>query len=300
MLPFFPKALVHKIARFYIAGDSAQDAVDLAYKLKKNGFLATIDMLGENIIHKGDANLAVTGYRKLMNLMLHSGIERNISIKLSQLGIRIDKDSAWRNLLKVLEKAVSHNFFVRIDMEDSTITDDTLELYTRAHKIWPRVGTVLQARLKRTRSDARMLAAKNTNFRLCKGIYPEYSDIAFTDFNEIRQSYLHVLEILLDRGSFVALATHDLPMLEAAEAIIENKTYDNACYEYQALLGVPFMHELGQRRDQGKKVRLYLPYGQDWYAYGIRRLKENPQMAKAIAKGLFKNRKYERALFSTR
>lgn len=288
MLPYMPRGLVGRVAGRYIAGDSTRDAIALSSRLGASGYASTIDMLGEDSLDLRDAAAAAEGYLDLMGKMDEAGVERNISIKLTQLGLRAEEEAAFENLSRVLEGAAARDFFVRIDMEDSTVTDATLDFYRRARDIWPRVGTVLQSRLRRTPGDARALATGEGNFRLCKGIYPENDRIAHTDAEEIRISYLETLRILLEGGAYVALATHDVPMLDRARVLVEELGVDRSRYEFQALLGVPVGRTLDRLKEEGHTVRLYVPYGPEWYAYSLRRLRENPRMAGAIARGLFR------------
>ena len=287
LLPVMPRAIVRRVASRYIAGDDAGAALSLATRLEEMGFVTTLDMLGEDIEDMGMADGTVRGYLELMRSMADAGLERNISIKLTGLGVRIDEGGAFDNLSKILEGARERDFFVRIDMEDSSLTDLTLDFYLRSRQRWPRVGAVLQARLKRTADDARRLAGKNANFRLCKGIYPENPTIAHFDADTIREAYLDILERLIAGGTYVGIATHDEPMIARAEEILK-RIPDGGPHEFQALLGVPMRRTLERLKTEGHKVRLYVPFGPDWYAYSLRRLKENPKMAGAIAKGIFK------------
>jgi proline dehydrogenase len=288
MIPAVPRRIVHQVARRYIAGESKEQAIELAARLGEQGFVTTLDMLGEDIESLDQAAQAAAGYADLIAAMARAGVPRNISIKLTQLGLRLDPDRAFDQLRRVLDAAAEHDTFVRIDMEDSSITDPTIEQMLRAREIWPRVGTVLQARLRRTADDARRLAAIGANLRLCKGIYREPKRIAFKRKEEIRESYLTAARALLAGGAYVGLATHDVPLIEKLEVEIDQLGVTDDRFEFQALLGVPMRSTLERLRDAGHKVRLYVPFGAEWYAYSVRRLKESPQMAGAIAKGLFK------------
>jgi len=288
LLPVLPRGLVGRVARRYIAGDNAADAVELSARLRRGGFVTTIDMLGEDVTDMAAAMAAADDYGALMRLAADADIERNISIKLSQLGLRVDRGGAWEALETVLEVARELDFFVRIDMEDSTVTDHTLDFYRRARERWRRIGVVLQARLRRTLEDARDLARPGASFRLCKGIYPENERIAHTGFERIREAYLETLDALAANGAHVALATHDLPLIAKAEEAVALHGLDEGRFEFQALLGVPIGSALRRLRDSGHTVRLYVPFGADWYAYSLRRVKETPGMASAIAMGLLR------------
>jgi proline dehydrogenase len=288
MIPAVPRRIVHQVAKRYIAGETRESAIGLARELGDSGFVTTLDMLGEDTTSFDDASAAAAAYGSLIGAMAAAGVERNISIKLSQLGLRLDPTRAFGQLERVLAVAAEHKSFVRFDMEDSSVTDLTIEAYRRAREIWPRVGTVLQARLRRTIDDARELAAEGANLRLCKGIYREPRTIAFTRRSEIREAYVEAARLLLDGDSYVGLATHDIPLIERLEVEFGQLGAAEERFEFQALLGVPIRSVLARLRDAGHKVRIYIPYGDEWYAYSIRRLKENPQMAGAIARGLLK------------
>lgn len=293
LLPILPRAAVRRVAMRYVAGESAGEAVDLAHKLRQRGFSTTIDMLGEDATEFQQAESAAADYIALMELMAGADVDRNISIKLSQLGLRQSAEGAFQQLQRVLDAAAKLDTFVRIDMEDSSITDLTLDTWRRARKRWPRIGVVLQARLRRTRDDALRLAAEGASVRLCKGIYLEPANIAFRDPQEINDSYLEIAEVLLNGGAHVAFATHDPYLVDKVEERTRHGQFDRKTFEFQALLGVPVRSMLERLRDSGHTVRLYLPYGQDWYAYSLRRCRENPELAGAIARGLLRGNRLD-------
>ncbi|MFH2007712.1 MAG: proline dehydrogenase family protein [bacterium] len=287
MLPAVPRRAVQRVASRYISGDTAESAIALSAALAAQGFVTTIDVLGEDTTTLEQARAAATEYVELMEAMARAGVERNVSLKLSQLGLRVDGSRAFDELRRVLDGAAGHDFFVRIDMEDSSVTDQTLELYRRAREHWPRVGTVLQSRLRRTVDDARQLADEGANVRLCKGIYREHRSLAYRRRGEIRSSYLEAARALLAGRTHAAFATHDLPLLEQVRSAAAELRPNGQGFEFQALLGVPIRSSLEALRDQGYPVRLYVPFGKQWYAYSVRRLRENPQLAGAIVRGLF-------------
>lgn len=289
VLPHMPRWTIRPMAMRYIAGETRHEALAVARELADAGFHTTIDRLGEDEASLDQAAAAIDAYIELMEAMAADGIERNVSVKLSQFGIRFDPEATFGEFERLLATARRLDFFVRIDMEDSSVTDVTLDWYRRAWRIWPRVGTVLQARLKRTPHDARKLAGPDANIRLCKGIYMEPAAIAHQDPQAINASYLETLRILLDTGCYTAVATHDLPLLAAArQEVAKRPPAVHGRVEYQALLGVPIRSTLERLEQEGETVRLYLPFGPDWYAYSLRRLEENPQMAGAIARSVFR------------
>lgn len=288
MLPAIPRPIVHQVAGRYIAGDTREKAIALIRALTQRGYRVTVDQLGEDTVNLDQARGATAEYLQLMEDLAAAGVERNISLKLTQFGLRLDKEGAFDHVKRMLEVAARHEFFVRIDMEDSTVTDVTLEFYHRARQIYPRVGTVLQARLFRTIEDARQLAAEGANIRLCKGIYKEPAAVAHTRMRDINEAFVAAARILMDGPSYVGLATHDVPLIERLKKEIDARPAAvRTQLEFQALLGVPVRRTLEQLMAEKYTVRLYVPYGREWYAYSVRRLKENPDMAMAIAKSLF-------------
>ncbi len=286
-LPALPRGLVRRVAGRYIAGDSAELALALARGLKQAGFESTVHILGEDVTNAEEAARAAESYLDLMESMQAAGVSRNVSVKPSQLGIRFDEGRAFELLREVLASARQRDFFVRLDMEDSSLTDVTLDLHRRAREIWPRVGTVLQARLLRTPDDARALAGTGASIRLCKGIYAESRSNALQGKQEIREAFMEVLRLLLEGGAFVGLATHDLDLIGRVRAEVLEPGDFAGRLEFQALLGVPIRSTLESLRDEGYPVRLYVPFGHDWYAYALRRVRESPQIAGSITRSLF-------------
>lgn len=288
MLPLMPKGLVGRVAARYIAGNTQEQAIQVARNLQARGFTSTLHLLGEDTTTPEASTAAAHGFLTLMRAMEEAGVERNVSVKLSQFGLRIGEEIAERELRRVLDDAAARDFFVRIDMEDSSVTDATWNIYRRAREVWPKVGAVIQARLLRTPEDAKRLAAESANLRLCKGIYPERADNALQKPDAIREAYFETLITLMEGGCYVGIATHDVPLIERIEAEFTTRGWPKERCEFQALLGVPFKTTQERLRDSGFKLRLYVPYGEDWYAYSRRRLVESPQMAGAIAKSFFK------------
>ncbi len=287
ILPAVPRPIIFQVAGRYIAGDTREKAIEVIRSLAQRGYHVTVDQLGEDTVNLDQARQATAEYIQLMEALAAAGVERNISLKLTQFGLRLDKEGAFDHVKQMLEVAAKHDFFVRIDMEDATVTDVTLEFYHRAKQVYPRVGTVLQSRLYRTIEDARQLAAEGANIRLCKGIYKEPATVAHTKMRDINEAYIAAARILMDGPSFVGLATHDVPLIERLkEEIGARPAATREKLEFQALLGVPVRKTLEQLMREKYTVRMYVPYGREWYAYSIRRLKENPDMATAIAKSL--------------
>ena len=283
LLPAVPKPVVRRISSRYIAGEELDDALRVVLQLNAEGKLATIDVLGEEITEPGEAQAIAAAYREAFEAIERGKLDSNVSIKPTALGLKLGYDLFRENLTEVVEHAASRGNFVRIDMEDSSTTDDTLRLYrelrTAGHD---NVGVVLQARLKRTLADIAELAELTPNVRLCKGIYLEPPEVAYRDFDSIRASFVQALEALLDAGSYVGIATHDEWLLEQGQRLVSTRALGREDYEFQMLLGV--RPALGDELVRGgHRLRIYTPFGRHWYAYSLRRLQENPKIAGYIA-----------------
>ncbi len=286
-LPLIPKPVVGQVAKRYIAGRTLPDGVRVVRELNGKGMKATMDLLGEDVNDAGEANQVRNNIIPILRAIKENSLDSNMSIKPTQLGLKIDKELCFRNVKEVISEAARLGNFVRIDMEDASTTDDTLELYRRLRNDgFTNMGVVVQAYMRRSESDVKTLVKERANFRLCKGIYNEAPSIAFKGRQEIRDNYLRLLQIILDGGSYVGVATHDDFLLDGALSMIQKRGLQKNQYEFQMLLGVR-----ESRRDQIVRddhiLRVYVPYGEQWYAYSIRRLKENPLMAWYITKAIF-------------
>lgn len=286
-IPLAPKGIVRIISKKYIAGATVQDAMQTAARLNAEGAMATVDVLGEFVeradVAKHETEMAI----RTLDEIERSKVDANLSVKLTSLGLAIDQEFCHENVLRVVTHAASLGNFVRFDMENSPYTSMTIDLFRRVRDRFPKnCGIVLQAYLRRTEEDVRQLAAEGTNFRLCKGIYVEDVSIAFKGREEIQQNYLKCLGIMFDHGCYVGVATHDDVLIDGAAAIIRERGLQREEYEYQMLLGV---REPRRRQliAQGHRMRVYTPFGKDWYGYATRRLKENPAIAGHVFKALF-------------
>jgi len=288
MLPAVPQRIVRSVAGRYIAGEDRESALQLMETLGQQGFETTLDILGEDISVLSQADGVAERYVELIRHVHERFGGGNVSLKLSQFGLRLDPERCFAGLCKVLDAARAADVFVRVDMENSEVTDVTLDQFRRARAYYDRVGTVLQACLKRTPEDARRLAAEGASIRLCKGIYREPRELAWRRRKRVREAYLETARILMEGTGRVCLATHDKKLVAGLEALIAETGVPRDRIEFQALLGVPIRSTLERLRDQGYRVRLYVPYGNEWYAYSVRRLQENPRMAGQILAGLFK------------
>ena len=274
-LPAVPKPVVQLFSQRYIAGSTLQDAIAVVHRLNEDGKLATIDVLGEEITRESETRAIAQAYRDVIDAIEREGLGANVSIKLTGLGLKLSYDLCKENV----ESIVAAGTFVRIDMEDASTTDETLRLYRELREDGhDNVGVVLQARLRRTLDDVYALADLRPNIRLCKGIYVEPASIAFTDYEAVRASFVQALRaVAAIDGAHVAIATHDEWLLgEALRALPPS-------YEFQMLLGVREERASELVRD-GHRIRIYVPFGEQWYRYSLRRLQENPAMAGMIAR----------------
>jgi len=286
-LPLIPKPVVGQVAKRYIAGTTLPDAVRVVRDLNGKNMMATMDLLGEDVKDGGEANQVKSNIIPILQAIKENALNSNMSIKPTQLGLKIDKELCFRNVKEVICEAAKLNNFVRIDMEDATTTDDTLELYRLLRKDGlNNMGVVIQAYMRRSESDVRMLVKEGANIRLCKGIYNESPSIAYKGHQEIRDNYLRLLQLILDGGSYVGVATHDDFLLDRAVPMIQKFGLSKNQYEFQMLLGVRENRRNEIVKD-GHRLRVYVPYGEQWYAYSTRRLKENPLMAWYITKAIF-------------
>jgi proline dehydrogenase len=283
LLPAVPKPIVKRIADRYVAGTELAEACALVKRLNEAGKMATIDVLGEAIASRREARAITRAYHRGFDAIEREQLDSNVSVKLSALGLELDYGLCRANLESVVRHAAESGNFVRIDMEDSRTTDDTLGLYRELRaKGLDNVGVVLQAYLRRTVADIRELADLRPNVRLCKGIYVEPEEIAFQDREAVRASFMRALDALLDERCYVGIATHDEVLIEDGRRQALERGLAPEEYEFQMLLGV--RRPLGDAlvRD-GHRLRIYVPFGRHWYPYSLRRLQENPRIAGYVA-----------------
>jgi proline dehydrogenase len=287
VLPIFPRSFIYLFAQRYIAGETLDDAIRVSHQLNGQGMWVTMDVLGENITRLEEARAAKDACLRVLDAIDKNNVQGNISIKLTQMGLKIDKEACIDHVHEIVERARSYSNFVRIDMEDSSCTDDTIEICLRMREVYDRVGTVIQAYLKRSVDDVKELASKGVNLRICKGIYDEPPEIAYKDRNEIRENFMRLVNIMMDHRVYVAIATHDKVLIDQSYQEISRRQLKKEAYEFQMLLGVAERLR-GKIVSDGHHLRVYVPFGQHWYPYSIRRMKENPQLAGYIVQNLFK------------
>ena len=282
-LPAVPRQVVKRLSSRYIAGTTLAEACDVVRELNAQGKEATLDVLGEEVTLREEAIGLRDAYRRALDTIEEDGLRSNVSVKLTALGLKLDRGLCRADLTAVVEEAARFDNFVRIDMEDSATTSETLALYRQIREEGhDNLGVVLQAALKRTLSDIGGLGDLRPNVRVCKGIYVEPSEIAYQEDEIIRLNFLDALEALFDIGSYVAIATHDDWLIGEALALVERRGLGRDDYEFQMLLGV--RPELGDELvREGHRLRIYVPFGRRWYEYSIRRLQENPKIAGYVA-----------------
>ena len=284
LLPAVPKPIVQRFSARYIAGATLAEAVAVVRDLNAGGKMATVDVLGEEITREEETRAIAQAYRDVFAAIDTGSLDSNVSVKPTALGLGLSYELCRENLLDVVRTAAGSGNFVRIDMEDSTTTGDTLRLYRELREDGhENLGVVLQARLKRTLDDIAALADLRPSVRLCKGIYLEPPAIAYTDFEAIRVNFTRCLDALFDAGCYVGIATHDEWLIGESLARVSQRGLGREEYELQMLLGV----REGRRDElvaEGHRLRVYVPYGEQWYAYSVRRLQENPAMAGTVAR----------------
>ena len=282
LLPAVPRPVVQRLSAPYIAGATLDDARRTVAGLNAEGKLATVDVLGEEVTRAAEAEAVASAYHAVLDAIAGDHLDASVSVKLTALGLQIDLDLCRSLLATVVADAAARGIFVRIDMEDSSCTDDTFVLYRELRDARrDNVGLVLQSCLRRTLGDVAALAELRPSVRLCKGIYVEPEEIAFQGRDEIRESFVRVLDALLEAGCYPAVATHDEWLLERALERVEEMPRD--AYELQMLLGVR-ERRASELVAAGHRLRVYVPYGERWYEYSLRRLQENPSLATMVAK----------------
>ena len=273
-------------ARRFIAGESIAEAIDCVKDLPSKGLLLTLDYLGESVSSAAAAAAAADDYVRIIDAIVKSGIERNVSLKLTQLGLDVDKATAVDNMRRILEPADANGFFVRIDMENSPYTDATLDildtLWRQGHR---NIGTVIQSCLKRSPEDVRRLNVIQARVRLVKGAYKEPKNLAFQRKADVDAAYLELMHMLLDEGHYPAIATHDPDMIDATRAYAKSQGISNDRFEFQMLYGIRRDLQASLVKD-GYRVRVYVPFGKQWYPYFMRRLGERPANVAFVLRGI--------------
>ncbi len=289
ILPYLPFSIVRLVAGRYVAGETAEDALKVVKVLNQQGFSATVDILGEHTKSEHNARDITSQYKALLSSIYEQNLNCNISIKPSHLGMDISTEFIIKNMTHLIETARQNSQFIRIDMEDSSITDATIQLYIKCKEQYEKVGTVLQAYLFRSEDDLFKLLNKNRlNLRICKGIYRESSDIALQNRDDINSNYLKLLRFAFENNIYVCIATHDQYLIKETYKIIGDLKIPNDRFEFQVLYGVPMSTWLKKHQKHGYRVRVYVPFGRDWYDYSVRRMKENPNIIGYVLRNIFR------------
>ena len=287
ILPFLPKFLVKIVASPYIAGITDEEMLQNVEKLNRKGFKVAIDILGEHVKTENEAEEITKRYSRIYDEINKRNLLANISIKLTHIGQDLGIDIVRNNLSKLVEAAKINNNFLRLDMENVPYTSETIQLYKEMFNNYNQIGIVIQAYLHRSIDDIKALSNDKFNVRICKGIYVEDPHLVLNDYNDIRENYISLVKESLNNGSYVGIATHDEFLIDSLYSWILENNISKDRYEFQVLHGVPMQKKLKKLMEDGNTVRVYLPYGDNWYDYSIRRLKENPKMAGYIIKNLF-------------
>lgn len=284
-MPFVPKPIVGKVAKRYVAGEEVSDAVRTIRELNGEGAMATVDVLGEEIHDPAKAEAAVEQYLGLLDTIASESLDANVSIKPTMLGLKIDEEMCRDHIGTIVRRAAKLDNFVRIDMEDHTCTDATLRIYRHLLAENGHVGVVLQSYLHRTVQDINDLLPLGPNIRLCKGIYRESRKIAWKQYETVRGNFIYTVDKLLEGGAYVGIATHDIHLVWAGMATVDRLGLEGKDYEFQMLYGVdPELRRI--ILDQGHRLRVYVPFGRDWYPYSMRRLRENPTVAHHVTRAM--------------
>jgi len=282
-----PGGLLWQFARRYVAGVTLAEAVQTVRELNARRLLATLDILGEHVAQPADARADAAAYGEVLRAIQSEHLSANISVKPTHMGLKLDRDLCLGILRDLVRQAHRLGNFVRLDMEDSTCTDETLRLYRTLLEESPAVGVVLQAYMKRSQEDAKRLAEGQANTRVCKGIYREPEAIALQDPEAIRRNFIALLEILMEGGSYVGIATHDPWVIQEARGLIQRLGVPRERYEFQMLLGVrPDLRE--RLCAEQERLRIYVPFGQQWRSYCLRRFRENPAILRHVMLALLR------------
>ena len=287
-MQLLPKWSVKPFAKPYVAGIKTYEVLNVVKSLNKDGFSATVDILGEFVSNKDEAIQVKNEYSELVRAIAKKNLDSTISVKLSHLGLDLDYNFCKNLMLDLVYEAKKYNVGVAIDMENSPYTDNIFNIYKDSAKIFSKVGAVMQAYLHRSYNDLENLNNSNLILRICKGIYNEDSSIAFKGRNEINKNFKHLIHLILSGKGYACIATHDIDLIEEIEEWIQDNNISIDRFEFQVLYGVPMSKTLNSLKSKGYKITVYVPFGSSWYDYSIRRLKENPKIISYVIKNIFK------------
>ena len=289
VLHLMPKWIARPFAKPYVAGETSDEALVQVKKINDRGFSATIDILGEHVTNIDKARSITNQYCDLYHNIDAQKLDCNISIKPTHVGLLISPAEAMTNISTILKQAMNYNNFLRLDMESSLYTDQTFEIFKHCKSLYKNVGVVIQSYLHRSLEDIKQLAMVDFNARICKGIYQERESIAFQNSDEIKKNFLVLAKALASKGAYAGYATHDDNLIDQLLVWIESEKIPPEKLEFQVLYGVPMDGRLEELRNLGYKIRVYVPFGPDWFDYSVRRLKENPDIFGYVIKNMFKS-----------
>jgi proline dehydrogenase len=276
-----------RVSRRFVSGETQEQAIQVVKELNQKGFLATLDHLGENVTNTEEAKNSAEEYLILLDRINQAGVHSNVSCKLTQMGLDLDFEFCLNNVRRIVEKARQYDNFVRIDMEDSPRTEKTLQVCYALHKEYPNVGAVIQSYLYRSEEDVKKLLENKIRIRLCKGAYKEPKSVAFQSKKEVDDSFVKLMQMMLKSGVYHGIATHDDKMIQATIEFARKENISKDSFEFQLLYGI--RRELQEELvEQGYNVRIYTPYGDQWYPYFMRRMAERPANLFFVAKNFFR------------
>tara|TARA_Y100000748_G_scaffold273730_1_gene248406 strand:- start:557 stop:1456 length:900 start_codon:yes stop_codon:yes gene_type:complete len=288
IMPYLPKWFARPFAKPYVAGETFQSVIEIVKEINNNGFSATIDILGEHVHSENEAKNILSQYSKLIKNISENNLDSTISVKLTHLGLGLSEKLAEENILELAQYGNKNNIGITIDMENSIYTSATLKLFKKALAIHQGLGAVIQAYLYRSIKDLKKLESSKLNLRICKGIYREPSNIAMNGRKKINENYLLLVKTTLLGKGYACIATHDMELINHLENFVEKNGISPNKFEFQVLFGVPMGNKLEHLKEKGYKVRIYVPFGEAWFDYSIRRLKENPKIISYIIGNIFK------------
>lgn len=287
IIPFLPKFFVKIVASPYIAGITDEEMLKEVKNLNDKGYKVAIDILGEHVKTESEAEEVTKRYISIYKEISKRNLSSNVSIKLTHIGLDLGMNQVKKNLSQLVQAAKKNNNFLRLDMENVPYTSKTIRLYKEMFKEYEQIGIVIQAYLLRSYDDIKKLSNEKFNVRICKGIYAEDRELVFNNYNDIQENFIRLVKKALNKGAYVGIATHDEFIIDNIYSWITKNNVSKNQYEFQVLHGVPMGKKLKMLMNEGNTVRIYLPYGDNWYDYSLRRLRENPKMAGYIIRNIF-------------
>lgn len=279
--------LLTRMAKSFVAGETIEDAFKAVKKLNEKGIMATLDVLGESVKNREDSEKAVAAYISLLDAIPRAAVNSHVSLKLTQMGLDIDDEYCFQNMVKIVGRAKEHNNFVRFDMEGSPHTQRTLNVFYRVREKFDNVGIVIQAYLHRSEKDLEALNSAKAKVRLCKGAYKEPKEVAIKKMKDIRKNFMKLTKMLFENGVYPAIATHDDKLIQATKDYVAEHNISRDDFEFQFLYGIRTKTQQKLAAD-GYRVRVYVPFGTHWLPYFYRRLRERKENVFFVIKNLFK------------